>query len=62
MRPFCLVFCLLEIVFVFTQSVARIQQGIIREGDRRRVTDPEIDTCGFVARRLGSNLMFTDDV
>jgi len=42
--------CLLEIVFVFTQSVARIQQGIIREGDRRRVTDPEVDASDGIPR------------
>jgi hypothetical protein len=59
---FCPVFLLLEIVFVLTQSVARIQQGIIREGNRRWVADPEINTSDGIARRLGGNLMLTDNV
>ena len=44
-RPFCLVFFVLEVVLVFAQRVPRIQQSIVRKRDSGGVTDPKVNTC-----------------
>ena len=48
--PLGLVCFPLEVVLVFPQSVARIQQGIVGECDDSRVTDAKVNTGDIPSR------------
>ncbi len=62
MRPFCLILFPLEVVFVFTERITRIQQGVVRERDGGWITDSKVNTCGLLAGRLWADFLLTDDV
>lgn len=56
-RPFTVVLDACEVVFVLFERPTGVQQGVVPERDSSKLTDPQVNASGPVARRIGNDIL-----